>query len=434
MIGKKKSGFQITSVTSDYDSGSGEGLKEPLNGEAEAGRPATINGGLGFSSSTETELLVKDDRTKPAMTGQPAASREASEVPKEAGPAGVLPGTRSPPPPAPSPCSSRFRVVKLDHGLGEPYRRGRWTCVDLYDRELDSHGLAKVLDSGRHVNSLDSHPDFGALIAHRAVSQLWPRPHAPKSQGSPLGEAPRARAADTLHVLLQAAKTLSLDSPPGTAAPVVVPSSSSPSPPQPHGAPSTSGNASVTPQEKGDVAARPHPANQPHGAKAGAAETASPPPEQPPSNVKQPSSGDQGGLRKDGSPSRKTRASEPSAASSLRFVSPMQTLAKSMLSVGTHPDSDDDSGSSSSMVAIDNKIEQAMDLVKSHLMYAVREEVEVLKEQIKELVDRNALLERENALLKSLANPEQLSQLQAQLRSTGSTVTGSSGSSPASTA
>ncbi|GCB86561.1 hypothetical protein scyTo_0027277, partial [Scyliorhinus torazame] len=73
------------------------------------------------------------------------------------------------------------------------------------------------------------------------------------------------------------------------------------------------------------------------------------------------------------------------------------------------------------------------DLVKSHLMYAVREEVEVLKEQIKELIDRNTLLEQENSLLKSLANPDQLSQLQTQLRSAGSS-TGSSGSSPANTA
>uniref|UniRef100_A0A3Q3A689 TSC22 domain family, member 2 n=1 Tax=Kryptolebias marmoratus TaxID=37003 RepID=A0A3Q3A689_KRYMA len=67
--------------------------------------------------------------------------------------------------------------------------------------------------------------------------------------------------------------------------------------------------------------------------------------------------------------------------------------------------------SGASVVAIDNKIEQAMDLVKSHLMYAVREEVEVLKEQIKELYERNSALERENAVLKSLANSEQLSQL-----------------------
>ncbi|KAG5847232.1 hypothetical protein ANANG_G00123820 [Anguilla anguilla] len=70
--------------------------------------------------------------------------------------------------------------------------------------------------------------------------------------------------------------------------------------------------------------------------------------------------------------------------------------------------------SGASVVAIDNKIEQAMDLVKSHLMYAVREEVEVLKEQIKELYERNSVLERENAVLKSLANSDQLSQLSLQ--------------------
>ncbi|XP_054046155.1 TSC22 domain family protein 1 isoform X10 [Rissa tridactyla] len=75
--------------------------------------------------------------------------------------------------------------------------------------------------------------------------------------------------------------------------------------------------------------------------------------------------------------------------------------------------------SGASVVAIDNKIEQAMDLVKSHLMYAVREEVEVLKEQIKELIEKNSQLEQENTLLKTLASPEQLAQFQAQLQ-TGS--------------
>lgn len=62
------------------------------------------------------------------------------------------------------------------------------------------------------------------------------------------------------------------------------------------------------------------------------------------------------------------------------------------------------------------------DLVKSHLMYAVREEVEVLKEQIKELYERNSMLERENAVLKSLANNEQLSQLTAHTGSAPSTT------------
>ncbi|XP_013882305.1 TSC22 domain family protein 1 isoform X3 [Austrofundulus limnaeus] len=78
------------------------------------------------------------------------------------------------------------------------------------------------------------------------------------------------------------------------------------------------------------------------------------------------------------------------------------------------------SSSGASVVAIDNKIEQAMDLVKSHLMYAVREEVEVLKEQIKELIERNTQLEQENTLLKTLASPEQMAQFQAQVQTGGS--------------
>ncbi|XP_076435993.1 uncharacterized protein LOC143275630 isoform X2 [Babylonia areolata] len=69
----------------------------------------------------------------------------------------------------------------------------------------------------------------------------------------------------------------------------------------------------------------------------------------------------------------------------------------------------------SSTVAIDNKIEQAMDLVKSHLMYAVREEVEVLKEQIKELMERLHKLEQENKVLRSEASPETLQKLPAPL-------------------
>ncbi|KAM5289756.1 TSC22 domain family protein 3 isoform 3-T5 [Glossophaga mutica] len=75
----------------------------------------------------------------------------------------------------------------------------------------------------------------------------------------------------------------------------------------------------------------------------------------------------------------------------------------------------DNSASGASVVAIDNKIEQAMDLVKNHLMYAVREEVEVLKEQIRELVEKNSQLERENTLLKTLASPEQLEKFQSHL-------------------
>ncbi|XP_076757316.1 uncharacterized protein LOC143427259 isoform X1 [Xylocopa sonorina] len=76
-----------------------------------------------------------------------------------------------------------------------------------------------------------------------------------------------------------------------------------------------------------------------------------------------------------------------------------------------HTLEDNESMSGTSAVAIDNKIEQAMDLVKSHLMFAVREEVEVLKEKIAELMDRINQLEAENSILKAHATPETLALL-----------------------
>ncbi|KAM5278132.1 TSC22 domain family protein 1 isoform 5-T10 [Hipposideros larvatus] len=103
-----------------------------------------------------------------------------------------------------------------------------------------------------------------------------------------------------------------------------------------------------------------------------------------------------------------------------RFLPEQPPRAQGVLPLTTPlVDGEDESSSGASVVAIDNKIEQAMDLVKSHLMYAVREEVEVLKEQIKELIEKNSQLEQENNLLKTLASPEQLAQFQAQLQ-TGS--------------
>ncbi|XP_045075509.1 TSC22 domain family protein 1 [Coregonus clupeaformis] len=92
------------------------------------------------------------------------------------------------------------------------------------------------------------------------------------------------------------------------------------------------------------------------------------------------------------------------------------SFLSSVLAKETSPVRLDNSSSGASLVAIDNKIEQAMDLVKSHLMYAVREEVDVLKDQIKELIERNSQLEQENNLLKTLASPEQMAQFQAQVQ------------------
>ncbi|XP_060126610.1 TSC22 domain family protein 1-like [Zootoca vivipara] len=63
--------------------------------------------------------------------------------------------------------------------------------------------------------------------------------------------------------------------------------------------------------------------------------------------------------------------------------------------------------------AIGDKIEQALELVKTHLVYTVREEVDLLKDQIRELLEKNGRLQRENHLLKNLASPEQLQNLES---------------------
>lgn len=56
-------------------------------------------------------------------------------------------------------------------------------------------------------------------------------------------------------------------------------------------------------------------------------------------------------------------------------------------------------------------VPHARDLVKSHLMFAVREEVEVLKEKISELMEKINQLEVENTILKANASQETLTKL-----------------------
>lgn len=64
-------------------------------------------------------------------------------------------------------CSSRFRVIKLDHGTGEPFRRGRWMCTEFYERESDSN-LHKAVDSIKTgltvVCSIERDSGLGATI------------------------------------------------------------------------------------------------------------------------------------------------------------------------------------------------------------------------------------------------------------------------------
>ncbi|XP_030043706.1 TSC22 domain family protein 4 [Microcaecilia unicolor] len=552
--GKKKSGFQITSVTSDYNQGGSEGRKETLSSDGGiTNLPHLTNGGQTYPSKSphsspplsssahplvsreDGEVYATDEAKSGSMMGpSPISSSSSSEIPKilppasthlqamqapsrgpspssivadmlnsqqalasgntsatdikPSGPGGAVPQNGPMPPTPNSPmghqgpmasCSSRFRVVKLDQGSGEPYKRGRWTCVDFYDRDVDSHNISKILDSMRHAHSLDSQLEVSSLCL-KPVTQF-------SLQGQGKGHGPTfVHSQGTSHLVLQNASLnvsnhhhrqqharslsgiplISLERGQGDASlrsPVnaISPSAEAPYPILPH-SPSlgpqwnnvakgsllsslgqevrglsvcdsrTLGMAGTKEQQqlrshlvcgstshgsqrlqtlpivvvdepgsthlksKSMIQLTEREADERQKAVSRKSRSRSSSPAPP--------------LFRDSSPSR--ILSDPFSAHSSHL-----SLARSMLAIGGHHDNDDDSGLSSSISAIDNKIEQAMDLVKSHLMFAVREEVEVLRDQIKDLMDRNLLLEQENSLLRSLASPEQLSELQTRLHS-----------------
>ncbi|KAM6122529.1 TSC22 domain family protein 2 isoform 3-T3 [Pterocles gutturalis] len=84
-------------------------------------------------------------------------------------------------------CSSRFRVIKLDHGTGEPYRRGRWTCMEYYDRDSDGGSvLGRTGDCIRHSSTFeqaaqDRDSGLGATGGSVVVSALPASAHGPDS-------------------------------------------------------------------------------------------------------------------------------------------------------------------------------------------------------------------------------------------------------------
>lgn len=53
---------------------------------------------------------------------------------------------------APTSCSSRFRVIKLDLGTGEPFKRGRWACTEFYEKDSESN---RTVDSMKPITTYD---------------------------------------------------------------------------------------------------------------------------------------------------------------------------------------------------------------------------------------------------------------------------------------
>ncbi|KAJ3599120.1 hypothetical protein NHX12_033083 [Muraenolepis orangiensis] len=428
-------------------------------------------------------------------------------------------------------CSSRFRVIKLDHGTGEPFRRGRWTCTEFYDRDSEGSNLSRTVDSIKQAVTLDHSMDrdsgFGATGSSVVVPNALSAPETaldmsglrqtpPVYVRSPqigngasafpptgyLTKAPQQQSQVTMQAvapqsllpgglngaphsaMLQRSPIMppvtqnhqnvayfphpasllnshpeyrqqhfvpqgpSTRNPPMASHPVGPPASLGPSPVitlagstaqgsllhSGGGAPVTSTlplSGLQEAQSSGGVGSIPALAVTTTTTHSGALSNV---PAAVPNNTHTlsglPSQTPGAGGVPQGTPSgfsshtedgrRKPDALPQPAASALPGMDGVRPFIPVSLNLttptvnslfGITMDEDEDSASGASVVAIDNKIEQAMDLVKSHLMYAVREEVEVLKEQIKELYERNSVLERENAVLKSLANTEQQGQL-----------------------
>lgn len=359
--GKKRSGFQITSVTSDYNQGSAENLspKGPAEilspGAQRATPPSTVppirnpTHGSQISSPTHKVTNGPSLRQIPALQMQQSFSQPTTPVTARKQNSLDAGG------------ASRFRVVRLDQGPGEPYKRGRWTCVDVMEREVEERGLRRVIDSMRHAHSLESLETVGLGSTEGAVGGAVLKPLG--IRGLQAGHVVHSQG--TTHLLAQC-RTETAHS----------------GPPSPTHMYAQRDTWSVTSPNATRARNIPAPLRLDVDA-AGMLRTTRSQPASPGPHLGRDSPFNPG----------LTPIQTPSALA----------LAQSMFGMGrAFQLVEDDSGTNSSMVAIDNKIEQAMDLVKSHLMLAVREEVEILREQIKELSERNAQLERENYILRAL--------------------------------
>lgn len=139
---------------------------------------------------------------------QPGAMQQQSSPAASAGPASVSVNisqpaavTSSAPPPATSTvsCTSRFRVIKLDHGIGEPFRRGRWTCTEFYEKDSEGSAVSRTVDNIRHAGAtLDPAADRDSGLGHTGSSVVAPLTHSGQGLGSAADASSRMHSVETV--------------------------------------------------------------------------------------------------------------------------------------------------------------------------------------------------------------------------------------------
>lgn len=150
----------------------GEFRKVGVSGSTQGGQqPPGI--GITPGSPLITQTGAMQQQSSPAAsvsvnTSQPAAVTSSA-----------------PPPPATSTvsCTSRFRVIKLDHGIGEPFRRGRWTCTEFYEKDSEGSAVSRTVDNIRHAGAtLD--PAADSVLGHMGGSVVASSTHSGQGLGS----------------------------------------------------------------------------------------------------------------------------------------------------------------------------------------------------------------------------------------------------------
>ncbi|XP_021574177.1 TSC22 domain family protein 2 isoform X3 [Carlito syrichta] len=121
----------------------------PLDGQLAAAAAAPANGGGVISARSVAGALASTLAAAATSAPAPGAPGGPPVAGSSAGAGAAAPSQ------PPATCSSRFRVIKLDHGSGEPYRRGRWTCMEYYERDSDSSVLTRSGDCIRHSSTFD---------------------------------------------------------------------------------------------------------------------------------------------------------------------------------------------------------------------------------------------------------------------------------------
>ncbi|XP_041119047.1 TSC22 domain family protein 2-like isoform X2 [Polyodon spathula] len=170
------------------------------------GQPVTGSGPPSGSTALRSTVLTAHygvPNVNPQVLGQggtsaqpPAASvgglQQSTSAASTGGSANVSTvASQSPPPPTAAAaasttttCSSRFRVIKLDHGTGEPFRRGRWTCMEFYERDSEGSIITRTVDSMRHVTNLEHSTDRDSGLGATGGSVVGPVMHSTQGPDS----------------------------------------------------------------------------------------------------------------------------------------------------------------------------------------------------------------------------------------------------------